>query len=452
MGLQVVSVGCAAPGLNALGKSVGPDEFIDVLETVYANGSERRLGMLEKAVAKRVARKAANGTGIQKRDLLIADEVGLKATYLAALSLQEALKSISMTPGELDGIVFCSNTPDCVHPSNGLIIADLFGINLIDKKYATVDIACISVEEAITTYASNWIQTGACKTIAIIAGDVNSRLRLPLNDRESYLFGDQFVTIILKKSDEGGVFSTGVSADTAMAKSFVHRCSYSADSVPLAINQLCGAANDRGLGTLGIWESQLWPWLLNKVVEEAQISIDEKTVVIGPQATKKVHEEGLSNYRNRTKHDIEKNVLVPSSYMHGNTGAAAFPLAFYEGRKSGKIRSDTKVIMIFAGVGGMFGSLVIDPSAKETNRALKLKIDSEFPNSVNLIRQRANEFKTAVPHFRESLYFRLNPKTELTNANFDLFGKYLSQINVMLSSAVQTDKPADNTIYEVSKT
>ena len=431
MGFRIAGIAAATPGVNAYGRSVGPDEFIDFLEETYSNGSGCTLGMLERLAAKRLARIQARSTGIERRDLLVTDKVELKSIYLAALSLSRALNEYKIKPQQLDGIIYCSKTPDLIHPSEGLVVANLLGIDLRGKQYATVALDCASIEKAIS-HAVDWIQDGRCEKVAIVTGDINSRLSLPLNDRTAYLFGDQFVTVILESFDEGGILTTGVSADTTMAGALINRSSYSGDPVSVEHAQIQGLANDRGLGTLGIWESQIWPWLAHNLVRQGVV-VDKDTVIIGPQATKKVYEEGLDGSRKNYGLDIEHNALPPASYRHGNTGAAAYPLALCEGWQR-SIKPTTKIIMIFAGVGGMFGTLVFDPKAKEIRRPLSIEIDARFPNAKELVEKREQDPEVALSKLLEGLYCRINPPPELGDYRALSIHNQLEKIHSLLQA------------------
>ena len=391
MGFKIAGFGIAAPGRKdahgqVLGQVFNTEQFVTHqfnkrvtgIKSHFAKGALREV--LEKA------KETVKETGIVERDILYDKQVKLPNTYLCAEAVIRSLKSAGMRASEIEGFIYASDTPDFIYPSNGILVADRLGIPT-DNEYSRHSLACVSFAKALKE-AIGWLENGDCNNVVVVSGDITSRLQLPENLRELFLFGDGFVSLILKKDKVGSVTYSNIGVDKNLAKLFLHRPSNSGDMLSLDEHQAYGLGNDRGIATIGLCEKELWPWLTKRFTQLAGVEIDEHVKIIIPQATNGVLHGGLETYKRKTSQDIEKNVLPLSSCKHGNTGAGAIPLALIEGLESGAIKPGEKIILIIVGVGGLYTALMIDPTSEEPHKRVRLSADDDKPNFEALVNKR----------------------------------------------------------------
>lgn len=331
--------------------------------------------------------------GIEARNILNDPTVKFPNTYLAVEAGKRTLEKAGVNPKDVQGFIFASDTSDFVFPSPGIAAAKLLGTN--PKQFINCTMACVSIADALIN-ACTWMEKGLCDNVLILAGDVTSRLRLPRNRVEPFIFGDGFVGLYLEKgrsatettlAEKGGFTFSNLSVDTSQADLFVHRHIYPSELKFLFNSGLLDnfQDNDTGLDLLGDIDSQELALLLNDFLHNTNDEVGEATKVILPQTGKQTIGNGICNFRDLTGVDITPFVIANGSFKrHGNIGAGAVPLAWYEGQESGEIKKSDSIIFAIAGVGGVKTVFKYDPKARVNDYFSNVK-NTERPDYNALI-------------------------------------------------------------------
>lgn len=348
-------------------------------------------------------RRLENATGIETRNVLNDKSIKYPNTYLALAAGRKTLEKAGIHPSKVQGFVYASDTPDFVFPSPGIAVAQLLEIK--PKQFNNTSMACVSIAEALSN-ACSWLEQGLCENVLVLAGDVTTRLQLPKNRIEPFIFGDGFVGIYLdkKKSTEngsheerGGFTFTNISVDTSQSDLFVHRHIYPSElgffNGALMEN---GQDNDTGLDALGDIDSVELALLLRDFLENTGSVLDDSTKIILPQTGNLVRKKGVKHFQDETGVNIERNVVPNNSFKrHGNIGAGAVPLAWQEGLESGDIKPEHSVVFDIAGVGGVKTVFKYDPNTTGISFVENIR-SSVRPDYRRMIVEKAMEQLTRV--------------------------------------------------------
>jgi len=129
--------------------------------------------------------QAAKRTGVYKRHIANRDETAYDLALLASSKL------LDNNPGlaeKIDGVIFCTQTPDFIMPSNAFLLQrDLkLNTNILAFDY---NLACSGFVYGILM-ASSFISTGIAKNILLVNSDTYSK-HIDSDDRSTQmLFGD----------------------------------------------------------------------------------------------------------------------------------------------------------------------------------------------------------------------------------------------------------------------
>lgn len=455
MSVAIRATGAALPGENGIkGNLLTGIEVLDLLLGIKKYPMRwfmpRKLKKIQTFI-KRLERI----TGLETRNVLNDSSIKFPNTYLAVEAGKRTLEKAGISPSKVEGFVFASDTSDFVFPSPGIAVAKLLDIK--PKQLVNCTMACISVADALVN-ACTWLEKGLCDNVLILAGDVTTRLRLPKNRIEPFIFGDGFVGIYLEKGENvtettsgesGGFTFSNLSVDTSQAALFVHRHIYPSELRFLFNGGLMDnfQDNDTGLDLLGDIDSTELALLLKDFLDNTGGVIDENTKIVLPQTGMKTIEIGMSCFRSHTGIDIGPHVIKNDSFRkHGNIGAGAVPLAWHEARESGEIKPDSSVIFSIAGVGGVKTVFKYDPGAQYNFYFSNAKV-SERPDYEALIEKKAKE--NADPKKRR----RINNGRELTevigtgdNGTLDiLFRPVISKIRNCLQGNGERTKDNEET-------
>ena len=149
-------------------------------------------------------------TGIESRR--IADK-SMATSDLCTFAAQKAMKDAGVEPEDVDLVIIATVTSDMAYPSTACLVQKNLGL----KNAAAFDISvgCSGFLYGLAI-GSNFIKTGACKTVLVIGAEILSRV-LNWTDRSTcVLFGDGAGACILQRCEEGkGILAYNLGADGA---------------------------------------------------------------------------------------------------------------------------------------------------------------------------------------------------------------------------------------------
>ncbi len=139
-------------------------------------------------------------TGVLSRHIARSDET---AYDLALNAVKKLLKQHPALTDKLDAIIFCTQTPDYIMPSNAFLLQKDLGLNHIGIAY-DFNLACSGYIYGLAM-ASSFIKTGMAKNILLVTADTYSKL-LDENDRATrMLFGDGASASWISADDFDGI-------------------------------------------------------------------------------------------------------------------------------------------------------------------------------------------------------------------------------------------------------
>lgn len=346
-GMSIKAMASALPGENGIKGSVLTGRDILSKQLKETKGF-LRMFIRQKTLDKmgKLVDRLESRTGIKTRNILFDDVVKYPNTYLGVMAGKRTLEKAGIDPSKVQGFYYGTDTPDFVFPAQGIAVAKLLGIK--PRQFGNSSLACVSMAQGLYE-AADWIDRGLCDNALILLGDVTSKLRLPHNNLERYIFGDGFVGIFMEKG-QGGFKFTNIGVDTEVSDVFVHNQIYPSQ-VSLFNSHLQDnfQFNDAGLDILGEIDAVEYSYALEDFLRNSQDMIDENTRIITPQGGKNAVRKGVEIFKENTGVDITPHLIQPSSYNHGNIGAGAAALSMLEGGVS----KDNVVIASLAGVGGV---------------------------------------------------------------------------------------------------
>jgi len=382
-GISIKAISAALPGENGVKGTIltGEDLLLEKLGTSKVFTKKKTLDKY-----KTLVRRLENKTGIKTRNLLFDTVVKYPNTYLGVLAGKSTLEKAGIDPSKVQGFYYGTDTPDFVFPTQGIAVAKLLGIKPI--QIGNSSLACATLGKSLYE-ASDWIDRGLCDNALILLGDVTSRLRLPHNDLERYIFGDGFVGIFVEKG-KGGITFTNLGIDNDGSDIFVHNQIYPSQlgffNSHLQDNF---QYNDAGLDILGDIDAIEYSYGLEDYLNNTGEKIEDKTKIVTPQGGKNAIKKGIEIFKANTKIDITPNIVENSSYKHGNIGAGAAALSILEG---GVTLNDDIVLASIAGVGGVKTVFEINPAVNGM-KTVRLDKRRERPNYREIIEKTIEELR-----------------------------------------------------------
>ena len=130
---------------------------------------------------------------------------------LAREALKKMFQSSKIEKSEIDGIVFCTQSPDFIMPGNSFLIHKEFGF---DSRVWSFDynLACSGFIYGLAI-TRGMIATGLGKNILLINADTYSRF-INRDDRStSILFGDGATVTIISSTDKTGIIDLDLASE-----------------------------------------------------------------------------------------------------------------------------------------------------------------------------------------------------------------------------------------------
>jgi 3-oxoacyl-[acyl-carrier-protein] synthase-3 len=303
--------------------------------------------------------KVAVKTGIYSRHIAGDNQTALD---LAVIAVEKLFMKNSIKKEDINGIIFCTQSPDYVMPSNSFLIHKKFEF---DKNTWSFDynLACSGYVYGLCI-ARGFIETGMAKNIMLITSDTYSKY-INEKDRSTVnLFGDGAAVTIISNSDkeESGIIDAKLSSSGKDYKSFYipsggSRLPKNKNSRELTKDSSGNIRHSENIHMNGfaVWKfiSRIVPQQIQEILRKNDLSTGDIDFFGFHQASKLT----LDSLAKALK--ISNDKIYTNIGNIGNTVSSSIPILLKDAMEEKKIKRGDLVLLSGFGVGLSWGTILM---------------------------------------------------------------------------------------------
>jgi len=298
-----------------------------------------------------------NRTGVRQRYIAKDNETALDlAEKACSILLEEFPEAMEL----IDGIIFCTETPDYLLPSNASL---LHGRLNFDRSVLALDInmGCSGFVYCLEV-ANNFIKSGGAENILLVTADTYSKLINPRDRATRVLFGDGAAASLITKSEEGGIIDVVLGTDGRYFDRFMVPAGGARQKQDgqTGVEHSDRSGNFRsaedinmdGFGVLSFFNAII-PEEVNSILEKNGISKDQVDLFVFHQASKIALDSIVKVL------EIPAQKAVNEMLDTGNLVSASIPVALKKTIDKGKAKRGDLILLCGFGVGLSWGTALI---------------------------------------------------------------------------------------------
>ncbi|MCG3772012.1 MAG: 3-oxoacyl-[acyl-carrier-protein] synthase 3 [Nitrosomonadaceae bacterium] len=336
--MQVESV-----GLRAI--SVSLPKRIETNQDLSLSHPEWRMELVERK------------TGVFQRHVAESNETALDLASKACRDLFAAYESLSQ---RVDGIIFCTQTPDYVMPPNACLLHDSLGLGDAVMAFDT-NLACSGYVYSLVI-AQSLISTGTCTNILVVTADTYSKLISPGDRSVRALFGDGAAVTWVAEGSEGKLIDAICETSGSGFRNFYIPAGgmrnpfsqeFREENIDSTGNHLSqNYIHMNGMGVLSFANSKV-PSQVRRLLGRNSMGIHDIDLVVFHQGSK-LAIDSLTRLLNLSDGQVFRNIATV-----GNTVSASIPIALSQAISEGRARPGDLVLLCGFGVGLSWASALI---------------------------------------------------------------------------------------------
>ena len=289
---------------------------------------------IEKSHPEWQVRKLFNFSGVKKRHIANNDETSLS---MSVNLIKNILKKNKNFLSNIDGIIFCTQSPDYLLPSNSSVLQGTFKFR---ENIFTLDIshACSGFLYSLGL-ADSLIKNKRCKKILLINSDTYSKMLNP-NDRSTKLLFSDAASLTVVDSSSNNLIDINFSNSGKHYEKLIYKYK--------GFNKHSNKATNKhlkmdGMGIMSFINSKL-PKQINSILKKNKLNLSDIDYFFFHQASKLALDnlvKLLNIPKNKVIYDLE----------HGNTVSASIPIALKKTQKKNIIKKNNLILFCGFGVG-----------------------------------------------------------------------------------------------------
>lgn len=301
--------------------------------------------------------KVEEKSGVYRRHIAAPDQT---AYDLAKEAVTKLFEKNVVAKEEIDGILFCTQSPDYIMPSNAFLIHKEFDFKSSVWAF-DYNLACSGYIYGLAI-ARGFIETKLAKNILLITSDTYSRY-INENDRSTkVLFGDGAAVSLITSSEDSGIFDLELAAEGSEYETFYipsGGCKMpKSDQTKVMVADRSGnerTLEDIHMNGFAVWKfvSNTVPKQIKELLKRNQMSIEEIDFIGFHQASKLT----LNSLSKSLK--IDPATLFTNLDRVGNTVSASIPIALKDAQIAGKLKKGDLMLLSGFGVGLSWGSVIM---------------------------------------------------------------------------------------------
>lgn len=292
--------------------------------------------------------RVAQKSGVLSRHVAAERETALDLAVDACARLFER-----HDPRSFDGVIFCTQTPDYLMPSNAFLLHQRFRM---DERMVAFDynLACSGFIYGLAV-VRGLVAAGQCRRVLLVTADTYSKL-IHAGDRSArVLFGDGAAATVLSASDtSAGILDIDCTTAGSGAKAFwvpAGGCrTPRTDATGIAQADEHGnlrSLNDIHMDGMAVWAyiNSSVPRQLRRLLERNGMSIADVDLFIFHQASKFTLDSLV-----RAMRLAPARVFANLEHV-GNTVSASIPIALKDALTGGRLAAGMRIVLCGFGVG-----------------------------------------------------------------------------------------------------
>lgn len=284
-------------------------------------------------------------TGIERRHIASPGET---TSTMATEAARRALEAAGVAATDVDLVVVGTTTPDLVFPNVATLVSAALGIR--DRPAIGLEAACSSFVYGLSV-ADKFVRLGEARCALVIGAETLTRI-VDWSDRNTcVLFADGAGAVVLTPSAEPGIETTVLGADGQYRDLLYYPfgVSHGLDRLragePAAIQMKGNEVFKVAVRTLAS--------LVDQTLAKVGLTTADVDWLVPHQANIRIIEAAAR------KLGLPMERVVVTVQGHGNTSAAAIPLALDTAIRDGRIRRGQRLLLETFGGGFTWGSALV---------------------------------------------------------------------------------------------
>ena len=289
-------------------------------------------------------------TGITERHIAADDESASDMAYSAAIKAIEAAK---IAPEEIDGIIFCTVTPDYLLPSSSCVLQRL--LHCPRAFCFDLQAACTGFVYALEVAHSMMLSNKKFKRVLVVSSEKLSYITNWTDRNTCVLFGDAAAALILEsnENEEDSIIAASLGADGNHGDKLIvpaggSRTPITQDVIDQHLNHIHMSGQDVFKLAIGAMADSC-----NEAMEIANLKSEDIDWLVPHQANLRI----LKMVANRLSIPHERVYVNVERY--GNTSSASIGICLDEMIRNGLIKKGQNVLLTAFGSGLTWGSMII---------------------------------------------------------------------------------------------
>jgi 3-oxoacyl-[acyl-carrier-protein] synthase-3 len=301
--------------------------------------------------------KIEKKSGIKSRHIAETDQTALD---LAIKAIEKVLSTGFIAKDQIHAIIFCTQSPDYIMPSNSFLIHKYFNFN---QEVWTFDfnLACSGFIYGLAI-SRGILETGLAKNILLITSETYSKYINRKDRSTSILFGDGAAASIITADKERGIIDIILSSNGGKFDTFyipAGGCKVPKDIHTKEIT-IDHSGNERNLENIHMDGFAVWQFIsknvseqINKLLIRNNLRVTDIDLFVFHQASKLTLDSLIKILK------INEDKVFINLKDIGNTVSSSIPIALKDAEDQGKLRKGDLILLSGYGVGLSWGSIIM---------------------------------------------------------------------------------------------
>lgn len=301
--------------------------------------------------------KIESKSGVKRRHIAEPAETALD---LGIKAVEKILANGVIAKEQIEAIIFCTQSPDYIMPSNSFLIHKHFNFN---ENVWTFDynLACSGYIYGLAI-CRGMIETGLAKNILLITADTYSKYINEKDRSTSILFGDGAAASIISHDLNEGIMDIILSSSGEKFDSFYIPAGGSKMPKDISTKEttIDQSGNVKSLENIHMNGFAVWQFISKKVSEQINVLLQRNQMIadnidlfIFHQASKMTLDSLVKILK------IKEEKVFFNLENIGNTISSSLPIAIKDAAGSGRLKKGDIVLLSGFGVGLSWGSIIM---------------------------------------------------------------------------------------------